>query len=96
MKEELSKRNRVLVKVRTAEKENPGRGIGFNELVLRLEGEVSRATVSKALDSLFDMGILESAWALEQGKWRKLISVTVDSRPLVDMIIADLMEKGLV
>ncbi|MFO7618179.1 MAG: hypothetical protein R6W91_00720 [Thermoplasmata archaeon] len=94
MKEELSKRNRVLVKVRTAEKE--GRGIGFNELVLRLEGEVSRATVSKALDSLFDMGILESDWALEQGKWRKLISVTGDSRPLVDRMIADLNGKGLV
>ena len=74
MESKLSKRNMVLIKVRETEKENSGEGVGFNELVELLKGNVSRATVSKALDSLFDMGMLNAEWKVEGGKWRKKIS----------------------
>ncbi|MBA3046702.1 MAG: hypothetical protein FP824_10905 [Euryarchaeota archaeon] len=96
MKEKLSKRNTVLINIRAAEKEGDGSGAGFNELVERLDGQVSRATVSKALDSLFDMGILDSDWVLESGKWRKKISIANEAKPMVDKMIADLNERGLI
>ena len=96
MKEELSKRNIVLINIRSAEKEGDGTGAGFNELVKKLEHQVSRATVSKALDSLFDMGILDSKWILENGKWKKKVSIANEAKPMVDKMIADLNERGLI
>ena len=96
MKEELSKRTMVLIDIRAAEKEGDGSGAGFNELVEKLEGRVSRATVSKALDSLFDMGMLDSKWMLDNGKWKKKISIANEAKPMVDKMIADLNERGLI
>jgi hypothetical protein len=96
MEEKLSKRNIVLIEIRKAEIAQAGRGIGFNQLVGRLKGKVSRATIGKALDSLFDMGILDSEWILDSGRWTKEINIANESKDLVDKIIKDLTEKGLI
>jgi DNA-binding transcriptional ArsR family regulator len=94
--EKLSKRNIVLVRIRTIEKAQKGKGVGFNELVKQLKGNVSRATISKALDSLFDMGILDSEWILKDGKWKKEITVANEARDMVDEMIKDLKKKKLI
>jgi DNA-binding transcriptional ArsR family regulator len=91
----LSKRNLVLIMVRTKEQKNGNLGMGFNELVLALKGKVSRATVSKALDSLFDMGMLDSNWR-KGDKWQKKITVSNEAKELVDQMIADLKERKLI
>ena len=98
MAEKLSKRNEVLIRIRKVETSQDGNenGAGFNELVSLLEGKVSRATVSKALDSLFDMGILDSDWKLEDGKWKKKITVANESRAMVDNMITELIEEGII
>lgn len=96
MGEKLSKRNIVLVRIRTIEKAHKGKGVGFNELVGQLKGKVSRATISKALDSLFDMGILDSEWILKNSKWRKEITVANEARDMVDEMIKDLKKRKLI
>ena len=94
--EKLSKRNLVLVVIRTNETKTGGEGIGFNELVDRLKGRASRVTISKALDSLFDMGMLTSDWVLSNSKWKKAISTTNESRDIIDFMINDLKSRNLI
>lgn len=97
MGEKIAKRNIVLIEVRRAEAKTKGRnGIGFNELVNGLKGRASRVTISKSLDSLFDMGLLTSEWALADGKWRKIISTSNESRDIIDHMIHDLETRGLI
>ncbi len=47
-------------------KEEP---IYLNKLVESLKGRMSRGTISKALDRLFDLGILNAKWEKVDNKW---------------------------
>ncbi|UCE36187.1 MAG: hypothetical protein JSW00_11640 [Thermoplasmata archaeon] len=96
MEDKLSKRNIVLIEIRTIEKAQKGKGVGFNQLVEKLKGKVSRATISKALDSLFDMGILDSEWKLDNSKWKKEITVANEAQDMVDEMIKDLKKRKLI
>jgi DNA-binding transcriptional ArsR family regulator len=95
MAQQLSKRNLILITIRKEEKTNDNAGLGFNELVLKLKGKVSRATISKGLDSLFDMGMLDSTWKKNDSKWQKMITVANETRALVDEMITNLKERKI-
>lgn len=61
-----------------------GELIWYNKLVKDLEAEMSKNTVSKALDTLFDWGIIESEYGeTQRGKPGKLLRVSDESKPVV-------------
>ncbi len=86
-KKKLSKRLRVLIEIRKHYLEK-NHGIGFNELVERMDG-MERPTVSQCLDSLHDMCIISADWDLSNGTWKRGIVVRGESQSFVDEIIRD-------
>ena len=94
--DKISSRTLVLIAIRNHEL-SEGRGIGINELVEKMSG-MERATVSKSLDSLDDMGLIhqmDAEMVLHGDGWTKLMTTTKDSQPFIDGAIKDLVEKGL-
>ena len=62
----------------------------FNKLVQDFEGKISRATVSKNLDQLLDLGIIAGDWQKsDNGKWIRTFKITDD----VSSLISSLSEK---
>lgn len=58
--------------------------IWYSKLVDMLEGELSRATISTALDMLFDWGITKAKYGeTENGKGRKLLEISNESSCVV-------------
>lgn len=67
-----------------------GQLVWYTKLVSLLEGEISKNTVSKSLDTLFDWGIVKSEYGeTENGRAGKLLMITNESEP----IIRDLYNK---
>jgi hypothetical protein len=61
-----------------------GEDIWYSKLVDMLRGELSKATISKALDMLFDWGIIRVEYSdTPDGKGRKLLAVSNSSKPIV-------------
>ncbi len=60
--------------------------IWFSKLVGILEGEISRATVSKTLDKLFDLGMIDGTWEKVEGKWTRVFRVTGEAEELIRTI----------
>lgn len=57
--------------------------VWFSKLVEILAGEMSRATVSKTLDKLSDLGMIDGTWEKVDGKWTRVFTITDEA---VDMI----------
>jgi len=90
--EKISKRTQVLIAIRAFELSN-SRGIGFNELVESID--LSRATISKSLDSLDDMYLIHQIDAksvLIDGVWTKLITTRKDKQSFIDDSIRKIKE----
>ena len=63
--------------------------IWYSKLVDMLKGELSRATISAALDMLFDWGIIQPKYSeTEDGKGRKLLEVSNDATCVVSELYA--------
>lgn len=71
----LSKDLEVALEVYESDKEKDEK-IYLSKLVEQLKGRVSRATISKSLDRLFDLGILNAQWEKSEGKWVRVFYVT--------------------
>jgi DNA-binding PadR family transcriptional regulator len=73
-----------------------GNKVYFNNLVdlCKEKGIASRATVSLALDSLYDSGILRSKMEESDGYWKKYIHLTNEGSRLFKRISAELKEMG--
>lgn len=54
--------------------------IYFTKLVERFKGEISRATISKVIDKLFDLGMMTANWENVDGKWIRSFRITGEYR----------------
>lgn len=64
--------------------------VWLGKLAERLEGKVSKNTVSMALDTLFDWGIVKAEYGpTESGRAGRLLKISNETKPL----IKDLYEK---
>ncbi len=55
----------------------------LSKLVRELEGEMSRMTISKTLDKLFDLGIIDGHWERTEGKWTRVFQIAGESEDFV-------------
>ena len=69
----LSKEEIVALSIQN-ENEN-GTKIYFSKLTHILKDEISRGTISKIIDKLFDLGMLTAKWENENGKWIRALYV---------------------
>lgn len=70
----LSKEEIVALMIHN-ENEN-GAKIYFSKLTHMLENKISRGTISKIIDKLFDLGMITAKWENESGKWIRSLYVT--------------------
>lgn len=54
--------------------------IYFTKLVEVLKGEISRTTISKVIDKLFDLGMMTAKWENVDGKWIRSFRITGEYR----------------
>ena len=69
----LSKEEIVALKICNYNKN--GAKIYFSKLAHILEDEISRGTISKIIDKLFDLGMITAKWENENGKWMRSLYV---------------------
>lgn len=60
-----------------------GEKIWFSKLVEVLAGDVSRSTISKNIDRLFDLGMIDGKWEKVDGRWTRTFSVAGEAEELV-------------
>lgn len=60
--------------------------VWFSKLVDVLEGEMSRATVSKTIDKLFDLGIIDGTWEKVDGKWTRVFKIAGEAEDFIRTI----------
>lgn len=75
--------NDFLVCVRIYEYNEKGEKVWFSKLAKGMDGELTRSTVSKCLDRLFDRGMIDGGWEKVDGRWTRTLSVTCDFRGFV-------------
>lgn len=64
-----------------------GEVVWYNKLVSLLEGELSKNTISKALNTLFDWGIVKAEYGeTETGRAGKLLKVSNEAEPIVKQL----------
>lgn len=58
----------------------------FTELVKRLEGRVSRVTIKKSIDILFDLGIVNAKWEKIDNKWIRIYGISGEAEAFIKNI----------
>ena len=61
----------------TEEKKEP---IYFTLLTNRMKSVMSRSTVSKSIDILFDLGMLRADWETVGGNWARTLKIANEAR----------------
>ena len=67
--------------------------IFFSKLVSSLEGEVSRATISKSVDRLFDLGIVDGSWEKIDSKWTRVFKVSGEASSLIKAVYEEIKKS---
>lgn len=80
-KEILSKDLRICVAIYEHNLKNEP--VWFSRLVTELEADVSRSTISKSIDKLFDLGIIDGNWEKVDGKWTRVFKIAGEAEDLV-------------
>ena len=60
--------------------------IWFSKLVDILKGEISRSTISKNLDKLFDLGIIDGKWEKVDNKWTRTFKISGEAKNFINHI----------
>ena len=60
--------------------------VWLSKLVRMLEGEAVRATVSKTVDRLFDLGIVDGEWEKVDGKWTRVLRIAGEAHEFVEAV----------
>lgn len=53
--------------------------IWFSKLIKEMNGMLAQSTISKSLDKLSDMGMIEGEWEHADGCWMRTLKVTNES-----------------
>ena len=83
--EQLS--NDFKVAVRILDYNKKGEPVWFAKLVEDMKEEVSKVTISKNIDKLFDLGIINGDWEkLSNGKWVRTFQIAGEASSLIESI----------
>lgn len=61
-------------------------GVYFTKLVDELKNDMSRSTVSKTLNKLFDLGIIDGTWEKVDDKWIRVFRIAGEAEDLINKI----------
>jgi len=68
--------------------------IFFSKLVVNLEGKVSRSTISKSIDRLFDLGIIDGSWEKVDSRWTRVFKISGEASSLIGALYESQIEPG--
>ncbi len=87
----LSNELRVGVEIYRANEERK-EPIYFTSLTERMKDVMSRATVSKSIDILFDLGMLRADWEMVEGTWARTLKIANEAKSFFKKL-SDEVEK---
>ncbi|MFH1774837.1 MAG: hypothetical protein ABH874_07770 [Methanobacteriota archaeon] len=70
-----------------------GERIYLNKLVELLKDRISRGTISKALDRLFDLGILNAKWEKSNNKWVRVFYIAGEAEEFLKDVYNHVKEE---
>ena len=59
-----------------------GKKIWFSKLVETFN-DASRSTISKSIDKLFDLGMIDGKWEKAEGKWTRVFKISGEAKDFV-------------
>ena len=72
--------NEMIVGLEILKSQQANERIYFSKLVEKLEGRISRNTISKSLDKLFDLGMVNAKWTKSNGNWIRELIISGESK----------------
>lgn len=63
-----------------------GESVWLKKLVDDLDKKISRVTISKNLDQMFDLGIISGEWEKIDGKWVRTFKISGEATSLISAI----------
>ena len=60
-----------------------GDKIWFSKLVEELKGHISKGTITKVVDRLFDLGVIDGNWEKIEGKWTRVLNITGEAESFI-------------
>lgn len=81
----------ILVFIKIYEYNLKNEPIWFSKLRQGLKGEVKN--VSKCIDWLFDVGMIDAQWDMFDGKWTRCFKVTDEMEPLAKALYNNSIEQ---
>ncbi len=87
----LSNELRIGVEIFRANEERK-EAIYFTSLTERMKDVMSRSTVSKSIDILFDLGMLRADWEMVEGTWARTLKIANEAKSFFKKL-SDEVEK---
>ena len=63
-----------------------GEKIWFSKLVDELRGDICKATITKVIDRLFDLGVIDGKWEKVGGKWTRVLNIAGEAESFIKNI----------
>ena len=83
----LSPEFRVAVKIyELTEVKKPPEITYYSKLIELLKGSVSKVTISKAIDNLLDISMINAKWDKTNGKWVRSFKITSESKGTIESV----------
>jgi DNA-binding transcriptional ArsR family regulator len=57
--------------------------IWFSKLVKVMSGDLSSSTISKSIDRLFDLGMIDGDWEKVEGRWTRTFRISGEAEGFV-------------
>jgi len=60
--------------------------IHYSKLIKLLEGSVSKVTISKSIDNLLDIGMINAKWEKKNGKWVRSFKIASEAKGTIESV----------
>ena len=75
--------NDLKVAVEIYKSEHEEKPTYFSELAKRMEGDVSRMSISNSVDKLFDLGMINAKWEKRNGRWVRQFYISGEAEEFI-------------
>ncbi|MDY9925092.1 hypothetical protein [Methanosarcina sp.] len=87
----LSQEEKVALEILDYNKKS--KPIYFSKLTEVLEGDISRSTINKIIDKLFDLGMIDGKWETHNGKWVRTLYIKGEYKKFFEALYENVSEN---
>lgn len=87
----LSQEEKVALEILDNNKKS--KPIYFSKLTEVFEGDISRSTINKIIDKLFDLGMIDGKWDTHNGKWVRTLYIKGEYKKYFEALYENVNEN---